>query len=343
MKKLLALSAISIVGCLAVGLSSSLAHADVPAAAPPKSELKMHDGPEKIALGHKITLDLPEPFVFIDAANAKPLLAKGGNFMGDNFLGMVFPKAEGPAGWWLSVEYEDEGYVKDDETLDAKKLLASMQEGTKEGNEARKEKGFGPMFIDRWTEEPRYDKATHHLVWALELHVEQDGKSHSSSNYETRILGRKGFVSLTLITSPEHLAQYKPVVESLLSATTFDGGARYGDFDSKTDKVATYGLLGLIGGGAGIAALKVAKLGLLAKFGKVILLGLAKFGKAIALAFVAFFGFLRNGIKKLFGGKPTPERAPPPSMVNQSGNAPAVDRRAERDDGNGEGGPPGTD
>ena len=151
-------------------------------------------------------------------------------------------------------------------------------------------------------------------------------------------------MSLTLVTSPDHLAQYKPVVETLLSATTFDGGARYGDFDSKTDKVATYGLIGLIGGGAGIAALKIAKVGLIAKFGKVILLGLAKFGKAIALAFVAFFGFLKNGIKKLFGGGKPAERPMPPSMVDASGNAPVVERHDPNDahDPNSDGGPSGT-
>ena len=339
MKKLPPLLALVLTSALC--LRASLAHAEVPAAAPAGPPLKIHEGPEKISLGHKVTLDLPETYVFIDGASARPLLAKGGNLMGDNFLGMVFPKDGGPAGWWLSIEYEDEGYVKDDEKIDAAKLLASMQEAAKDGNEARKEKGFGPMFIDRWTEAPRYDKATHHVVWALDLHTDEEGKSHSSSNFETRILGRKGFVSLTLVTSPEHLEQYKPVVEKLLSATAFDGGARYGDFDSKTDKVATYGLLGLIGGGAGIAALKIAKVGLLAKFGKVILLGLAKFGKAIALAFVAFFGFLKKGVKKLFGGGTTPERPMPPSRVDASDKA-AVTEPHDPPQDDGERGPDGT-
>ena len=96
--------------------------------------------------------------------------------------------------------------------------------------------------------------------------------------------------------------------------------------------------MGLIAGGAGLAALKFAKVGLLVKFGKVILIGLVKFGKAIALAFVAFFGFL----KRLVTGKPKPERAPPSSMVSAAGTPPVVVEPSMERDVDGDEGPPGT-
>ena len=95
--------------------------------------------------------------------------------------------------------------------------------------------------------------------------------------------------------------------------------------------------MGLIAGGAGLAALKFAKVGLLVKFGKVILIGLVKFGKAIALAFVAFFGFL----KRLVTGKPKPERAPPSSLVNEAATPPVVEHPTEPKV-DGDEGPPGT-
>ncbi len=286
---------------------------------PPASEYTWQVGPAKIPLGHDITLDLPADNVYLNPSDAKKLLEKSGNFMDDSFLGMVVPKNEDGGTWWVAIEYTDEGYVKDEEKLDGDAILKNIKDGTEELNKMREEKGFPPLFVDGWSEAPRYDKLQHHLVWAIEAHSER-GKS---VNYNTRVLGRRGYTSLNLITSPDQLAAHKPAVEKLLTQTTFDQGARYADFDKKTDKVATYGLAALVAGGAGVAALKIAKIGLLAKFGKVILGVLIAAKKGIILVFIAIGAF----IKKLFGGKPE-ERPAPPSMVNQSGNPP-VDPNAE--------------
>lgn len=298
-------------------LLSSVAQAAPPAPAPAEPaqpHIVTHPGPEKLSLDHGITVNLPAEDIFVDAANAKPLLEKDGNFMGENFLGMVVPK-DPSQHWWASIEYADEGYVKDDEKIDADDLLKQMKEGQDQNNEFRKEKGFGPMFLDRWSEPPHYDKAEHKLVWALELHVVENNENHPSVNFETRMLGRRGYVSETLICKPENLAAYKPAIEALLKSSSFEEGSKYSNFDSKTDKVATYGLLGLIGAGAGIAALKVAKIGIFAK----LLPFLAKGAKAIALLFVALFG----KFKSLFTGKKKkPQPAAPPSMVNAAGSAP---------------------
>ncbi len=330
--KLLALSAVLLLAFAVSPLSS--ARAGTPVAAPPQpAELKWQPGPAKVSLGHSITIDLPEAYVFLGAADAKKLLAKSGNFEGDDFLGIVVPKDEN-ARWWVALSYDEDGHVKDDEKIDAQALLDSMKKGTEESNKEREKGGFPPLHVDDWVTPPTYDSVLHHLVWALAAHSDRG----QSINFNTRVLGRRGVVSVNLITSPDTLEADKPAASALLAATTFDGGARYGDFDSKTDKVATYGLMGLIAGGAGLAALKVAKVGLLVKFGKVILLGLVKFGKAIALAFVAFFGFL----KRLVTGKPKPESAAPPSMVNQAGDPPVVTQQTHRDASDDEGEPPGT-
>lgn len=281
--------------------------------APAEPEIHWQPGPAKIALGHNITLDLPAEDVYLNPTDAKKLLEKSGNFMDNDFIGMVIPKDEN-ARWWVSIEFAEEGYVKDDEKLDADAILKNIKDGTEELNKMREEKGFPPLFVDGWSDPPRYDKAQHHLVWAIEAHSER-GKS---VNFNTRVLGRRGYVSLNLITSPDTLSADKPSVEKLLTQTTFDSGARYADFDGKTDKVATYGLAALVAGGAGVAALKIAKVGLLAKFGKVIIGLLVAMKKAVILLFVAIGAFF----KRLFGGK-TEDRPPPPSMVNQTGNPPA--------------------
>jgi len=92
---------------------------------------------------------------------------------------------------------------------------------------------------------------------------------------------------------------FRGVALTLLDATTFAKGQRYEDFDSKKDKVAEYGLAGLIAGGAGLAALKLAKIGLIAKFWNVILAALIAAKKALFVGLAA----LGAWVKRLLGGK----------------------------------------
>jgi uncharacterized membrane-anchored protein len=112
-------------------------------------------------------------------------------------------------------------------------------------------------------------------------------------------LGRTGFVSLNLLTDKQHLAEYKPAGATLLAATAFMPGKRYEDFNSSTDKVAEYGLTGLVLGGAGVGLAKAAKIGLLAKFGKGLIALLIAGKKVIVVGAIALFAAL----KKIFGKK----------------------------------------
>jgi uncharacterized membrane-anchored protein len=254
-------------------------------------------GPAKIELGHELTLDLPGSDIFLGMPDAAKLLEKNGSFRNEDLLGVVTsPEADGD--WFAIIRYDDGGYVKDDEKIDADELLKAFREGQEEANKERTLRGFSALSIEGWSELPRYDRAVHHLVWAITVSSVDNGKS---VNFNTRVLGRKGYVSINLVTAPEKLAQYKSSAAALLSATTFKGGSRYEDFNEKTDKVAEYGLIGLILGGAGLGAAKLVKVGLLAKFGKVILAALVAGKKLVLVAFAAVAAFF----KKIFGGKKT--------------------------------------
>ncbi len=116
-------------------------------------------------------------------------------------------------------------------------------------------------------------------------------------------MGRRGYASLNLIEAPEKLAQSKLEAATLLGVTHFDAGARYEDFNEKSDKVAEYGLAALVAGGAGAAALKLAKVGLLAKFGGKLLALLIAGKKLLVAAFIA----LGAWAKKFFGKKTPPQ------------------------------------
>lgn len=269
----------------------------------PLSSYNWQHGPSKIAVGNAITLDLPSEYVYLAGQGAKDLMESFGNFHNERVLGVVTDPADPQ--WWALYEYTPDGYVADDEKIDADDLLKAFTEGTEEGNKEREEKGFRPFHVDGWDQKPTYDKVAHRLIWSLRLRSE----GGSSINYETRILGRKGFLSIVLITSEARYAQDKPHVQKLLELTKFDAGSRYEDFDKKTDKVAEYGLTGLILGGAGLGAAKLVKLGFFAKFGKFFLLLFAKLGKGI----VALFAGLVAAVGRLFGRKGNDDDGAPPA------------------------------
>jgi uncharacterized membrane-anchored protein len=282
---------------------------DNPQAPPPG----VKPGPAQVELGHDLALDVPDDHLFLEKPVAAKLLEQNGSFYHENLLGIVVSKDE-EAPWFVVIRYEDEGYIKDDEKLDADEILDAIKEGQEQANEERVKRGFKALTIGGWTEPPHYDQAQHHLVWALNASTDEG----TSVNYNTRVLGRRGFVSLNLVADPENLEASKPHVVKLLKNTTFKEGARYADFQEGTDKVAEYGLAGIVLGGAGLGAAKLVKVGLLAKMGKVIIAFLLAAKKGIAVLAIGLVVLLR----KLFGGKSSGSDSDSNSDSNSNSNNP---------------------
>jgi uncharacterized membrane-anchored protein len=266
---------------------------DPASSAAPEEPSPWQQGPAKVDLGHQVSLDLTAAYAFLPKEPAAKVLETNGSFYHDNLLGLV-ASADHSGDWFAVLRYDDEGYVKDDEEVDAEELLSSMREGNEQANEERKQRGFKPLTLEGWSDPPRYDKSQRHLVWAL-IVSDPDGKS---VNHNTRILGRRGFVSLNLVTDPARLGEFKPHATALLAGTRFGTGARYEDFDASTDKVAEYGLAGLVMAGAGLGAAKLAKLGLLAKFSKVALAALIAGKKFIVLGLIALAALAKKFLGK---------------------------------------------
>jgi len=253
-------------------------------------------GPAALSLEHGIKLDLPAGYQFVGQPQAGVVMQKMGNLYNDNLLGIVVstnPEEE----YFVTLRYDEEGFIKDDEEVDGAEILEAMQEGEEEYNEERKKLGFSPMHAEGWVDPPSYDKAKHHLVWGLII-TSPEGES---INYNTRVLGRRGYVSVNLVTDKAHLEHDKPAAGALLQATSFEAGSSYADFDSSSDKIAEYGLTGLVLGGAGLGLAKVAKVGLLAKFGGVIWAALLAGKKVIAVGVIALLALM----KKFLGRKAT--------------------------------------
>jgi uncharacterized membrane-anchored protein len=228
---------------------------------------------------------------YLGAADARKVLEQlWGNPPDESVLGMVVPKGRGvldDTGWAVVVTYSDEGYVSDEDAakIDYAELLQEMKDADKEDNAARKEAGYGTIELIGWAEPPHYDAASKKLYWAKELQGE--GSEHRTVNYDIRVLGRRGYLSLNAVARMQELPEVKAGMQQLLPMVEFDAGSRYADYDKSTDKVAAYGLAALIGGGI------AAKAGLFAKVGA-LLLGLKKLLIPLVLLLGALFKPLLN-------------------------------------------------
>jgi uncharacterized membrane-anchored protein len=263
-------------------------------------------------------IHLTNDFRFIGSDDARKVLHQIWNNPDDpDLLGMIFPKDKGPLdddGWAVLVNYEANGYVKDDdaEKINYDDLLKNMQQSVKDADPDRVKQGYPSLNLVGWAAPPRYDKATHKLYWAKELKV--DGAPEDTLNYDIRILGRHGVLVLETISDMSQFPQIDQKTPEILSMVDFQPGNTYGEFDPKIDKVAEYGLATLIAGGALAGAAKLGLFGLALKYIVVVVLALKKAAIVVIVAIVA-------GVKKLWakftGKSSTPDHLLPPGPPNR--------------------------
>jgi uncharacterized membrane-anchored protein len=253
-------------------------------------ELKYSTG--DIVLPNKVaTLHLGEKYHYLAPDETNRLLQAWGNPPDTETQGTILPADVNPfseRGWAVFLSYVDDGHIDDSDAneIDYDDLLKDMKEGTEDNNPARKKEGYPEIHLLGWAEPPRYDAAGKKLYWAKE--IASDTNFHSL-NYDVRVLGREGVLSMEAVAPMDLLEQVRTDMRPLLGVAEFNEGYRYAEFNSKTDRAAEYGLAALVAAGVG------AKLGLFAKLGA-LLLALKKF---IIIGLIALGGFL----KKIFGGK----------------------------------------
>ncbi len=265
----------------------------VPAAAQEEEagpQIEWVKGPKTVELGDDVAeIRVGTDHLFADAAETRKLMELHGNPVTNTEVGYITSMAENES-WFTVFEYEKSGYVKDDEKaeLDADAILKNIRESTEASNEQRKKMGAEGLHVTGWYEPPHYDAATQNLVWATDNRTDS---GEQVINYNIRLLGRRGYMSATVVAGPAELAKAKTNTANMLRSFTYKPGSRYAEFTSG-DKIAEYGLTALIAGGAGAAA---AKLGLFGLIGKM----LAKAWKFVILGVAA----LVAGLRKLLSGR----------------------------------------
>ncbi len=262
-------------------------------AEPQGPQLAWQKGPCAGPLGSVAAIKVPEGFVFLGANDTKTLMEMLENPVSGAELGTLAPATDDEQ-WLVIFEYDDTGYVKDDDkaSIDADALLKSIRVGNEAGNEERRKRGWGGLSIVGWEYPPNYDDQTKNLQWAIR------GKTDSGEpvvNYNTRLLGRSGVMRVTLVGSPETLGATVPTMKKLLAGFEYIAGNKYGEWQAG-DRVAEYGLAALVaGGGMAVAA----KTGLLAKLFAMV----AKMGKFVVIAVIAVLAGLKAFAGRLFGRK----------------------------------------
>ncbi|HKR12456.1 MAG TPA: DUF2167 domain-containing protein [Pyrinomonadaceae bacterium] len=212
--------------------------------------VKFQKGPSLGDLGTTAQVKVPAGYVFANGGDTRVIMERMQNPTNGRELGFVAPAGED---WFAVFEYDSVGYVKDDEkdALDADALLESIKAGTEAGNQERAKRGWPAMTIIGWEHPPRYDATTHNLEWA----VRAESEGQPVINYNTRLLGRGGVMEVTLVTDPSTLAETLPKFKTMLAGFDFSQGQKYSEF-RPGDKMAAYGLTGLIVGGGTAALVK---------------------------------------------------------------------------------------
>jgi uncharacterized membrane-anchored protein len=235
-------------------------------------------------IGDRAQIEVLPGYDFLASQSTQTVLRMMGNLTQGNEEGLIRHR-EGD--WFVVFEFGDDGYVKDDEKdkLDAKAILEGLQEGEIHSNKARKEAGLPAQHTVGFAIPPHYDEATQNLEWAIRFTTQ--GNDGETINHRTKVLGRRGVMDVTLVCDPDQLHSVLPTFRTLMQTYRYVPGETYAEY-RKGDKLATYGLIGAVAGGAALMAGKAGLFGFLAKGGKAVfiaiaavLAGIAKFGKGL--------------------------------------------------------------
>jgi uncharacterized membrane-anchored protein len=241
--------------------------------------LEWVEGPTTVEVAGNSSLMVPDGYLFLDAPNTARFLEITQN------LGSGKEVMIGPAtlGWQAYLQFVDDGHVKDDEHIDAPALLDAMKKGTEAANPSRRERGWADVRVVDWAVAPAYNPATKRLEWATVL----ESKGHRNANFDTRILGRRGHTSVTMVAQMEQLEGDRSALDDVLAGYSFNSGETYADFKPE-DKVAEYGLAAMVIGGATAVAAKKGMLAPLLAF----LAASWKLVAAVVVGLVAWLGSL---------------------------------------------------
>lgn len=244
-------------------------------------DLPWQEGPTKVQVGSHASLDVPAGYAFLgpDGTRRLDLIMHNPPNSEDSYT--LAPES---LDWAAFFSYDDVGYVKDDDKLDADDLLKSLRDGTQAANAERRKNNWDTISVQGWKTKPVYDTTFKSLTWSFI--IRNDQTQHESINYNARLLGRSGVMSAIVVASPAKIDTAIGEFKNAVNGFAFNPGQSYSDFRSG-DRVAEYGLGALILGGAAAVAAKKG-------FFAVILSALAAGWKLVLVGFAAIGTFFKR-------------------------------------------------
>lgn len=293
MRKIMRLSWLSLV-CLAAMSGSASAQSPSttsPPATPQQQLAALHwlGAPALAPVGNTGQMVLQPGIMMLAPPDSDKFLRLQGNpVRRDAQFYVIAPTARHMA-WFAVMNYEAIGHVLDQQKINAAKILAAEQRNNKRSIATRERDHLPVLTLTGWGMQPHYDATTHRLEWAFTYDVSGGG---SVENMNTRILGRLGVLHIVMVDAPSRLQSDLPAFDSAMNGFRFTAGQRYTDF-KKGDKLAKFGLAGLIAGGAAAVAVKTGLFALAIKailsFSKIIIVGLVAVGAAFRRFFARLF------------------------------------------------------
>jgi uncharacterized membrane-anchored protein len=264
-------------------------------------------------------LNVPAGFKYLNKEQSKYVYSDlWGNPPREDIEGMIFPANGGPfsdSTYAFLVSYDEMGFVKDEDAdkINYDDMIKDMHDAEPEINKERIKDGYSSIHIVGWAQKPFYDKDKKVLHWAKEIHFSTD-EGVNTLNYDVRILGRKGVLSLNALATMNELPLVKKDIDQVLHMASFTDGNAYKDFDPGVDKVAAWTIGGLVAGKV------LAKVGLFAILGKFLVAG----WKFILIGLVAVGGFFKKFFNRKKKQDDIQEYAPAPEepVAIEEGNTP---------------------
>ena len=229
-------------------------------------------------------LDVPSGFQYLDEQQSRKLLVEyWGNPKSHitKLLGVLVP-SDALYFYQISVAYvityDNSGYVKDDDanSIDYSELLQQMKDGAEEENKTLP--ADQRCTIKGWAVQPKYKQSQHVLIWAKLLEF----GGGETVNYDMRILGKEGVVSINAVIDPEYTEEVESKGDEMVQSLKFYDGYAYSDFDPSRDRVSDWTIGGLVAGGVLAKTGVLAKIGaFLLKFSKLIIVGIIGLGAAV--------------------------------------------------------------
>jgi uncharacterized membrane-anchored protein len=228
-------------------------------------------------------INIPKGFHFLGKEDAEKVVYDiwGNPRGGAPIAGLMTPdnqKLLADNSWAFIITFDDMGYVSDEDAdkINYDEMLKDIQKSEVEENKEREKEGYPAIHLVGWAQKPFYDKERKVLHWAKELAFGTE--TDHTINYNVRVLGRKGVLVLNAVGTMGNLPDINKSIEGVLGSVEYTAGNTYKEFQPSIDKVAAWTVGGLV---AGKVLAKVGILAVIAKFGKLIALGVAGAGSAV--------------------------------------------------------------